>query len=71
MANIKAKSLNELKTWNVKELRKLRMTLKNRIESFKASAKPKDLASSHLLYDYSLEQCQELLEKVLNTEKEL
>lgn len=69
MANIRAKSINELETWTPKELRKLRMTIRNRLTSFENSANPKELPASHPLYEMNAHQCQELLEKVLKAEK--
>lgn len=69
MANIKLKSINSLETWTTKELRKLRMTLRNRIESLKTDSKVKDLPAGHPLKDLSLEGCLELLDKVQRAEK--
>jgi hypothetical protein len=69
MANIKLKSTQDLKSWDTKELRKLRMTLKNRIEELQANSKPKEFKEGHPLKDLSIEQCQNLLEKVIKAEK--
>lgn len=69
MANIKLKPIDELESWNTKELRKLRMTIKNRIEEFQTNPKVKDFKEGHPLRDFSLEQCQALLEKVVKAEK--
>lgn len=69
MANIKLKPLNELESWNSKELRKLRITIKNRMESLKVASKPKELPSSHPLHGMELEECQALLDKVIKAEK--
>lgn len=71
MANIKTKPINELDSWNTKELRKLRITVKNRIESLKASSKPKALPETHPLKEMGVEECQRLLEKVMKAEKAL
>lgn len=71
MANIRNKSIKELDTWNMKELRKLKITIKNRMESLKASAKPKPLPESHPLFDFEVEECQALLSQVLRAEKNL
>ncbi|MCO4754199.1 MAG: hypothetical protein KC478_06940 [Bacteriovoracaceae bacterium] len=71
MANIRLKSIDELETWNGKELRKLRITIKNRIEGFKAKAKAKELPASHPLNGMGIEECQSLLTKVLKAEKTL
>lgn len=69
MANIKLKSIDDLPSWNTKELRKLRMTLKNRIEALQTNPNAKDLKEGHPLKDFSVEQCQELLEKVIKAER--
>lgn len=71
MANIRNKSIKELENWNMKELRKLRITIKNRMESLKASSKPKALPESHPLKDMEVEECQALLQKVMRAEKDL
>ncbi len=69
MANIKSKPINELDQWNAKELRKLKMVLKNRIEVLKTSAKPKELNDPHPLKDFDLDQCNELLNNIQKAEK--
>lgn len=69
MANIRAKSIDDLGSWNVKELRKLRMTIRNRLTSFEKSADPKELPESHPLYQMDAGGCKELLAKVLKAEK--
>ena len=69
MANIKLKSIQELNTWNTKELRKLRMTIKNRMSSLEISSEPKELNQSHPLYDMGESECKELLDRVLRAEK--
>ena len=71
MANIKLKSTDEIETWNIKELRKLRITIKNRIESLKASSKPKELPDTHPLKNLEVDSCERLLAKVLRAEKNL
>ena len=71
MANIKTKSLKELEAWNIKELRKLRITVKNRIESLKTGLKPKELSASHVLRGLEIGECQSLLEKIKRAEKAL
>jgi hypothetical protein len=70
MANIKLKPISELETWNAKELRKLRITIKNRMESLQL-AKPKEISESHPLYSLEADGCQKLLEKVKRAEKAL
>lgn len=69
MADIKLKDISKLETWNTKELRKLRMTIKNRISSFENSSTQKELPSNHPLSQMDQGQCKELLEKVLRAEK--
>ncbi len=69
MANIKLKPINELELWNTKELRKLQITLKNRIESL--NLKYKELPQSHPLHGMKIENCKDLLEEVKRAEKEL
>lgn len=69
MANIKNKNLEDLSGWNAKELRKLRMLLKNRISTLEVSSKPKDLAASHPLAEMEIHDCRDLLVKVVRAEK--
>jgi hypothetical protein len=69
MANIKLKKVTELHTWDAKELRKLRMTIRNRISSLELTDKPKKLAEDHPLFDLEIGQCRQLLEKVISAEK--
>lgn len=69
MANIKLKSIDELHTWNTKELRKLRMTIKNRISSLEVTSEPKELSQNHPLFDMGESECKELLDRVLKEEK--
>ncbi len=71
MANIKLKPINKLESWNTKELRKLRITVKNRIESLSISSKNKNLPPSHPLSELELNECKELLEKVKKAERDL
>ncbi len=65
------KDFNDLEQWSPKELRKLRMNLNNRLESFKNSEKAKELASSHMLHGLERGECEELLQKVKQVEKKL
>ena len=69
MADIKLKSINELDQWSLKELRKLKMVLKNRIEVLKTTAKPKELNNNHPLKGLDLDQCNDLLSKIQKAEK--
>ena len=71
MANIKLKSTDDIESWNTKELRKLRITIKNRMESLKTNNKPKELPESHPLNGMELDNCQRLLDKVIKAEKKL
>ena len=63
------KDFNQLEEWSPKELRKLRMNLNNRLESFKRSDKPKELAPSHMLHGLERGECELLLQKVKQAEK--
>jgi len=69
MANLKLKSIQKLDEWNKKELRKLRITLRNRIESLKSQSKPKLLSDNHPLKGLEVNECNILLENVIKTEK--
>lgn len=71
MAVIKGKNLNDLSDWNDKELRKLKISLNNRIKSFEAAGKPKELPESNPLYGIGEERCRELLEDIRKAEKNL
>lgn len=69
MANIKAKDITKLDTWNAKELRKLRMVIKNRLSAFEGSSGPKSLPETHPLFEMEVSECKDLLENVLKAEK--
>jgi len=69
MANIKLKNINELSEWNTKELRKLRMTLNNRISALSEGAK--DLSSNHPLFGMEKVECENLRDRVIRAEKKL
>jgi len=71
LADLKIKDITKLETWNVKELRKLRMTINNRINEFENSSKQKELAKSNPLQNKNLDELKELLEKVLKAERYL
>lgn len=71
MADLKTKDITKLEDWNAKELRKLRMTINNRINEFENSSKQKELAKSNPLAKLNPDELQELLEKVLKAEKNL
>lgn len=69
MANIKLKDITKLETWDAKELRKLRMTIRNRISAFELTDSPKKLPENHPLFGLEIGECNELLEKVQRAEK--
>jgi hypothetical protein len=71
MANLKAKDINKLETWDAKELRKLRITIKNRLQAFGLGKEPKDLSASHPLFEKQEGQCKELLLGVQRAERVL
>lgn len=71
MAVIKNKDLTQLSDWNEKELRKLKINLSNRIQTFDLSPKAKDLPKSNPLYGFGVEQCKSLLQNVYAAEKQL
>lgn len=70
MANIKEKDLNNLSSWNLKELRKLRININNRISALSSGSK-KDLSASHILNGMDEEQLNQLLAEVKRAEKSL
>jgi len=71
MAKLKEKNMTQLQSWSSKELRKLKITLQNRISSLGKFANQKDLKESNLLFNKNEKECKELLEKVLRAEKKL
>lgn len=71
MAKIKGKDLNDLSSWNEKELRKLKINLNNRIQTLSLSVKAKELPESNPLYGLGSEECKSLLGKVFGAEKVL
>lgn len=68
MANIKEKDLHNLESWNLKELRKLRITINNRLSSLETNSK-KELSASHILHGMDEEQLNQLLVAVKRAEK--
>lgn len=70
MANIKSKDINNLSDWDAKELRKLRITIKNRISALEVNDK-KQPQQSHILYNFGIEECKTLLQKVQKAERDL
>ena len=71
MADLKTKDISKLETWNTKELRKLRMTINNRINEFENSSKQKELSKSNPLLDMNVDELKELLGNVLKAERDL
>ena len=71
MAKIKGKDLDDLSTWNEKELRKLKINLNNRIQTLQQSVKPKELPDSNPLSGLGIEESKSLLERVFKAEKKL
>lgn len=71
MANIKLKDINQLNTWNVKELRKLRINLKNRMAVNEFNPNAKELPKSHPLFGMQFSECKDLLNKVKKAEQDL
>lgn len=61
---------SKLEDFSSKELRKLKMNLNNRLESFKRSDEPKELAKSHMLHGMSQNDCEKLLTRITKLEKE-
>ncbi len=64
-------NFSDLEKWNEKKLRRLRMNLNNRLESFKCNESPKELAKSHMLHGLGKGECESLLERVRISEKKL
>lgn len=71
MATIKGKDLNKLQDWNEKELRKLKINLNNRLQTFQFSQKAKDLPKSNPLFGLGEDECKQLLEEVKKAERNL
>ena len=70
MAKISDKDINKLEEWNLKELRKLKINAKNRIEKLKM--KPNhELNEKHLLFGMETGQLKELLLEIGRVEKNL
>lgn len=70
MANIKDKDINALDTWNIKELRKLKIMSKNRISALELAPK-KEVAKSHPLFGMGVEECKDLITQIQKAEKVL
>jgi len=65
------KNLAEMDTWNLKQLRSVRINLNNRIQAYTNSPTPKDLQKSNPLFGLGKEECETLLSKVRKIEKKL
>jgi hypothetical protein len=70
MAKITDKNIDELNTWNMKELRKLRIMCKNRLGAPKTNSKS-ETNSKHILSGYDTGLIEELLVKIHRAEKKL
>ncbi len=55
------KNFDDLATWPLKELRKLKMNLNNRIEKFKRDPDAKELPPGHMLHGLNPFECEKLL----------
>jgi hypothetical protein len=59
------KDLSTLEEWSAKKLRTFKMSLNNRMESFKSKGNSApDLQKSNVLYGLTEEECRDLLKKV-------
>ncbi len=59
------KDLSDIENWTPKKLRRLKMNLNNRLETFKSKGvKSPDLQKGNNLYGLKEEECVELLKKV-------
>ncbi len=63
------KKFDNLENLTPKELRKLKMNLNNRLESYKRSDNPKELSKSHMLFGLEKVDCDALLLKIRQIEK--
>ncbi len=69
VANIKLKDIKQLELWNDKELRKLRMVIKNRISYLENPKDKGELPTNHPLFNKQLGECKEILQKVISVEQ--
>jgi len=70
MAKINNKNINDLSDWNMKELRKLKINSKNRIQSLEMSQKS-ELSKSHILSGMDIGELKEIILKIHRAEKNL
>ena len=72
MANIKEKDLTDLSTWNMKELRKLKINIKNRLESLNSFRNSnKELQKNNILFGKESGELQIILTRITKAEKQL
>ena len=71
MANIKDKDLTDLSTWIMKELRKLKINVKNRIESIRSFRSSKELQKSNILFGKETGELETLVTKIARAQKKL
>jgi hypothetical protein len=71
MADLKNKDISKLESWNEKELRKLKISINNRISALKNSASPKVLPKNHPLFELDEAACGQLLHSLKAAEKKL
>ncbi len=70
MAKISDKDISNLSSWDLKELRKLKINAKNRISALSANSK-KELNEKHILFGMETGELKELLLEIGRTEKKL
>ena len=71
MANLKLKDTIHLENWNEKELRKLKMLVKNRLQSLESSSRPAKLKENHPLFQMDDYACKSLLENISKAQRKL
>ena len=70
MAKINDKDINDLSSWTMKELRKLKINSKNRITSLESNPKSV-LSKSHILFEMEASELKELILQIHRAEKVL
>ena len=71
MAKLKGKDINDLSDWNEKELRKLRIMIKNRLNSIEFKPNAPDLPSGNPITGLGPSQLNKLLQDCLQAEAAL
>ncbi len=71
MAKINNKDFNDLTSWNAKELRKLKININNRMQSFGEFNKEKSIQKSNPLSNLNEFELKDLLLKIAQAEKNL